>query len=214
MAKRPRRHRSRPRPSAVAVSRAERNSGLRIIGGRLRGRRLPVADRPGLRPTGDRVRETLFNWLAPRIAGSRCLDCFAGSGALGFEALSRGAARVVLFERDRHVARQLQRNAETLQQLDDGGPPLGRIEVIAGDALSRLTQPPPHRFDIVFLDPPFQAGLLQQTFLLLADDGWLAPNAVVYLEMAGSTALPPLPPGWRLIRDKRAGQVRYGLARP
>ena len=198
----------------MAASRVERKSGPRIIGGRLRGRRLPVADRPGLRPTGDRLRETLFNWLAPSIAGSRCLDCFAGSGALGFEALSRGAARVVLIEQDRSVARQLQRNAETLQQLDDGGPPLGQVEVITDDALGRLTQPPPCPFDIVFLDPPFQADLLQQAWLLLADNGWLAPNAMVYLEMAAATALPSLPPGWRLIRDKRAGQVRYGLARP
>ncbi len=191
--------------------RNERQPGLRIIGGRLRGRRLPVADRPGLRPTGDRIRETLFNWLAPSIAGSRCLDCFAGSGALGFEALSRGAAEVLLMEQDPRVARQLQHNAELLRQVDDGGPPLGRIDVVTDDTLRRLAEAPLRPFDIVFLDPPFQAGLLADTCRRLGQGGWLAPNARVYLELGADQALPALPPSWELTRDKRAGQVRYAL---
>lgn len=195
------------------MPRAERSPGLRIIGGRLRGRRLPVADRPGLRPTGDRVRETLFGWLAPIIAGSRCLDCFAGSGALGFEALSRGAGQVVLIERDHQVVRQIRRNAQVLQQLDDGGPPLGSIRIISDDALRRLTQPPPGAFDIAFLDPPFDADLLAGSCRRLAQGGWLAEHALVYLELSADDDLPSLPPGWSLVKEKRTGQVCYALAK-
>jgi 16S rRNA (guanine966-N2)-methyltransferase len=191
------------------VAKAESSGRLRIIGGGWRGRRLPVADQPGLRPTGDRIRETLFNWLAPVITGSRCLDCFAGSGALGLEAASRGAAEVVMIERAAPVARLLRTNAALLTGTDPAAP---AIDVIQADSLLWLARTPPRPFDICFLDPPFAAGLLGDAMGLLAGRGWLAPSALVYLETAKSAGLPELPPGWTLHRDKTAGQVRYVLA--
>lgn len=178
---------------------------LRIIGGRHRGRRLPVTDHQGLRPTTDRVRETLFNWLQPVITGARCLDLFAGSGALGLEAASRGAARVVLLERAAAVVRQLSRNAETLGE--------DRIEVVHTDALRWLEhvgQP----FDVVFVDPPFADGLLEPACRSLERHQWLAPGALVYLEWSARLPLPTLPAGWELIRNKQAGEACYGLAQP
>jgi 16S rRNA (guanine966-N2)-methyltransferase len=177
---------------------------LRIIAGRFRGRRLSVPSQPGLRPTPDRVRETLFNWLAPVITGARCLDLFAGSGALGFEAASRGAREVVLVERAPAVARVLRENARRLGA--------GEVRVEQGDALrwlSRNAVP----FDIVFLDPPFDLGLLTPAFALLLRNGWLSQGAYLYLESPARAAHPELPPGWRLLRDKAAGQVRYALVR-
>ena len=182
---------------------------LRIIGGRWRGRRLPVAHQPGLRPTPDRVRETLFNWLAPCIAGSRCLDCFAGSGALGLEAASRGAAEVVMIERSRPLVRVLEANVAALAGADQNE---GLIQVIHADALDWLARTAPVAFDICFLDPPFAAGLLGDAAGLLATRAWLAPSALVYLEAARADGLSSLPRGWTLRRDKNAGQVRYALA--
>lgn len=177
---------------------------LRIIGGRWRGRRVAFPDAQGLRPTPDRVRETLFNWLAPRIAGARCLDLFAGSGALGFEALSRGAAEVVFVERQRAVARVLQANLARLGAVADG-------RVVAGDALAYLAGPA-RAFDVVFLDPPFGLGLLTPTCAQLDARGWFAADARVYVE--SELPAPELPPAWTLLRDKRAGQVCYRLALP
>jgi 16S rRNA (guanine966-N2)-methyltransferase len=176
---------------------------LRIVGGVHRGRKLPVPDQPGLRPTADRVRETLFNWLAPVIQGARCLDLFAGSGALGFEAASRGAAEVVMIERAAAVARVLSDNARTLGAAE--------VQVIRADALAWLDgQGRP--FDIAFLDPPFDADLLAPACALLARNGWLAPGARIYLEAPAKPGLPPLPAGWVLLRDKQAGRVCYALA--
>ncbi len=163
-----------------------------------------MPDQPGLRPTGDRVRETLFNWLAPIIPGSRCLDCFAGSGALGFEAVSRGAAEVVMIERSASVARQLRANAALLGA--------GEVEVVCDDALRWLARSPPRPFDVVFLDPPFAAGLLAEVVVMLQRPGCLAPGAWVYLETDARAPFPPLPSEWVLTRDKRAGRVRYVLA--
>jgi 16S rRNA (guanine966-N2)-methyltransferase len=192
--------RARPSPHAGA-------GRLRIIGGRFRGRRLPVPDEPGLRPTPDRVRETLFNWLTPVIEGARCLDPFAGSGALGLEAASRGAASVVLIERSEPAARRLRGAIHVLGACG--------VEVIHADAL-RWLDPPPGRggagpFDLVFLDPPFAAGLLDRACQLLDRNHWLEPGSRVYLETAAAQGFPPLPDGWELIRDRRAGQVRFGL---
>jgi 16S rRNA (guanine966-N2)-methyltransferase len=188
-----------------------RTGQLRIIGGRLRGRRLPVPDEPGLRPTTDRVRETLFNWLAADIPGSRCLDCFAGTGALGLEAFSRGAAEVVLIERAAPVVARLRANAELLSAaVDDAA---GRLRVVAADALQWLATEPPEPFDIVFVDPPFADSLVERACALLAR-GWLAPHAVLYLETAACASAPVLPAGWALTRERTAGQVRYALARP
>ena len=143
---------------------------IRIIGGQWRGRKLPVPDSPGLRPTTDRVRETLFNWLAPVIVDAQCLDCFAGSGALGLEALSRYAAGATLIEMDRAVSQQLIKNLATLKA--------GNARVVNSNAMSFLAQKgTPH--NIVFVDPPFRRGLLEETINLLEDNGWLADEALI-----------------------------------
>ena len=176
---------------------------LRIVGGRFRGRRLPIPDQPGLRPTPDRVRETLFNWLGPLLPGARCLDLFAGSGALGLEAASRGAGEVVLVERCDPVVRQLRANVLTLGA--------DAVQVVRADALDWLTGEP-NPFHLVFLDPPFADGLLGPACERLAQPGWLAPSARIYLESDSRTGFPPLPVGWELVRDRTAGQVRFGLA--
>jgi len=178
-------------------------SGLRIIGGRLRGRRLPVPDRAGLRPTPDRVRETLFNWLQPVISGSRCLDLFAGSGALGLEAYSRGASEVVLVERSNGLAKRLRTIASDWQ--------LDEVRIAHADALEWLERPP-EAFDIVFLDPPYALDLLEPSCARLARGGWLGARAHVYLEAGSHADLPPLPAGWDLIRQRQAGEVCYALA--
>lgn len=178
---------------------------LRIIGGTWRSRRLAVADLPGLRPTPDRVRETLFNWLAPLIEGSRCLDLFAGSGALGFEAASRGAAQVVMVERAPIALQALRANRSTLAADY-------QIDIIQAEALEWLRTTEPVPFDLVFLDPPFSAHLLAPSCLALHQGGWLNPKANIYLETGTRSGLPSLPPEWNLIRDRQAGQVRYALA--
>lgn len=177
---------------------------LRIIAGEWRGRKVPFADAEGLRPTPDRVRETLFNWLAPVIEGARCLDLFAGSGALGLEALSRGAADVVMLDRHPQVIKQLQANLALLAT--------ERATAIHSEALNYLQHSPPRRFDVVFLDPPYRQDLLAPCCALLAQRGWLAEAARVYLEIESEHELPPLPTGWQLVRSKKAGQVAYHLA--
>ncbi|MFC0226017.1 16S rRNA (guanine(966)-N(2))-methyltransferase [Serratia aquatilis] len=174
---------------------------IRIIGGQWRGRKLPVPDSEGLRPTTDRVRETLFNWLAPVIRGARCLDCFAGSGALGLEALSRYAASATLLEYERPVAQQLAKNLAVLQ---------GNGSVIHTNALTWLAnkgQP----FDVVFLDPPFRKGLLGEAVTLLEQHGWLADEAWIYVEAEAESAATDVPASWTLHREKVAGQVAYRL---
>lgn len=176
---------------------------LRIIGGQWRGRKLNFPSVEGLRPTGDRIRETLFNWLAPGMHGARCLDLFAGSGALGLEALSRGAATSVLVERDKIAATQLRTNLALLGA-DQG-------QVLHNDVLSMLKQGnPDERFDVVFIDPPFQQGLWQAVIDALENGGWLANEAAIYIE-SGRATLYEVPPGWLLHRDKQAGQVCYRL---
>lgn len=175
---------------------------IRIIGGQWRGRKLPVPDSPGLRPTTDRVRETLFNWLAPSMVDARCLDCFAGSGALGLEALSRYAASTTLLEMERHVAQQLQKNLATLKA-EHG-------KVVNTNTLTYLNQSgTPH--DVVFVDPPFRKGLLEETLNLLEVNGWLADGALIYVESEVENGLPSVPANWSLHREKIAGQVAYRL---
>lgn len=178
---------------------------VRLVGGTWRGRVLSFSDAPGLRPTPDRVRETLFNWLQPVLPGSHCLDLFAGTGALGFEALSRGAASVTLVEQSRPVAEQLRGNARLLSATG------ARIE--ACDALSFLQRPVPHPFDIVFLDPPFHQGLLGPALAALSRPGLLSSPAFVYVESGADESAPQVPPAWSLHREKRAGQVEYRLFR-
>ena len=175
---------------------------IRIIGGQWRGRKLPVPDSPGLRPTTDRVRETLFNWLAPSMVDARCLDCFAGSGALGLEALSRYAGSATLLEMERKVAQQLQKNLATLKATHG--------KVVNTNTLAFLNQTgTPH--DIVFVDPPFRKGLLEETLHLLESNGWLASDALIYVESEVENGLPPVPASWDLHREKIAGQVAYRL---
>lgn len=178
---------------------------LRIIAGRFRHRRLRFPALSGLRPTSDRVRETLFNWLQAVLPGARCLDLFAGSGALGFEALSRGAAEVVFVERSPEAIGALRENAEKLQL-----PRTAACFELADAA--RYLQSPASPFDIVFLDPPFDSGMLASSLVALDGAGWLAPGALVYVE-APADGLPPLPNGWAWHRSQQAGRVAYALAR-
>ncbi|PIE36960.1 MAG: 16S rRNA (guanine(966)-N(2))-methyltransferase RsmD [Gammaproteobacteria bacterium] len=175
---------------------------IRIIAGQWRGRRLPVLDAPGLRPSKDAVRETLFNWLAPDLPGARCLDLFAGTGALGLEAASRGAAEVLLVEKDSAVAAQLQRNADSLQAQG-----VRVHKQSAEDYLAQLAG----KLDIVFLDPPFALDVLPRLLPALVDK--LAADGAIYIEQDRSQGLPALPEGWYYHREKRAGQVVFGLAR-
>ena len=176
---------------------------LRVIGGDFRGRRLHFPDGQGLRPTADRVRETLFNWLQGKLHGRRVLDLFAGSGALGIEALSRGAAEVVFVERARTAAMQLRDNLQLLQATD-------RAEVVQADALRWLghnSQP----FELVFLDPPFAANLLGKACEQLQEGGHLASDAWLYLEQDSSHPWPQLPADWAIYRESRAGQAAFRL---
>lgn len=174
---------------------------FRIIAGTWRRRRCRFPAGGGIRPTPDRVRETLFNWLEPRIAGARCLDLFAGSGALGLEALSRGAGHAVFVERDREAAAAIKDNLATLG---------GDAEVVAGDAAVYLAGAP-ELYDVVFLDPPFASGALTAACERLAA-GWLAADARVYLEYPRTAGEPGLPAGWTLLKSSRAGQVGFALA--
>lgn len=173
---------------------------VRVIAGRLRGSKLPVADRPGLRPTSDRARETLFNWLQGDVAGARALDLFAGTGALGFEAASRGAAAVRMLERDPMLAAGLRAQAERLR--------CPQVQVECVDALAWLARPPEPCFDLAFLDPPFAAGLWQPAAAALQP--WLAASARVYVEGPAEFALVP-PPGWRLHRQGQTRDARHAL---
>jgi 16S rRNA (guanine966-N2)-methyltransferase len=185
---------------------ARRNpSSVRIIGGTWRGRRVTFPDLPGLRPTPDRVRETLFNWLQQFVAGTRCLDLFAGSGALGLEALSRGAREVVFVEQAPAAASNLR--AQFLQFNA-----AARATILQMDAVSFLrdvVEP----FDIVFLDPPFGEGDLPQYVALLDAGNWLPTGGLVYLESKKSEGVPALPANWQLLKSKFAGEVGYHLAR-
>lgn len=187
---------------SLSVS-AKHFSQLRIIGGQWRGRKLRFPELDGLRPTGDRIREALFNWLAPELPGARCLDLFAGSGALGLEALSRGAGLSVMFERDARAANYLREN---LQLLGAGG---GAVE--QADTLTRLRQGYREQpFDVVFIDPPFALNLWQTSIDGLESGGWLSESASIYIE-SGLDAPYQVPANWVLHRDKRAGKVNYRL---
>ncbi|MCC6207721.1 MAG: 16S rRNA (guanine(966)-N(2))-methyltransferase RsmD [Gammaproteobacteria bacterium] len=178
---------------------------LRIIGGQWRSRRIEFATVAGVRPTADRIRETLFNWLREAIPGARCLDLYAGSGALGFEALSRGARSVVFVDQDIRVVQQLQTNAALLGAQG--------AEIVWSDALEYLAQGGRDKFDVVFLDPPFRDDVIGELCRKLEHHGLLASQACIYLESDQHRAPPELPANWRLLHDKSAGQVAYRLAR-
>ena len=175
---------------------------LRIIGGKWRSRQIGFDDAPGLRPTPSRVRETLFNWLQTDIINSRCLDLYAGSGALGFEAASRGAKQVV----------QVESNPKACQKLRENIALLGaeQISVFALDVARYLKQQAA-TFELVFIDPPFGQNLVAPTCQLLAQNGWLAAYAKIYVEAERQWELTDMPADWRLLKSKAAGEVRYHL---
>jgi 16S rRNA (guanine966-N2)-methyltransferase len=174
---------------------------IRIIAGTYRGRKLPVLMAEGLRPTTDRVKETVFNWLMPYIQDSVCLDCFAGSGGLGFEALSRGAGQVSFVELNKLAVQQLQENQRLLK--------VTNTSVIQSDALSFIKSNTT-KFDVVFLDPPFRKGFVEQAAQLLNDNS-LANNALIYVEMESEQNEQQIPINWQLLKEKVAGQVVYRL---
>ncbi len=177
---------------------AARRSEVRLIGGQWKRSKLPVADAPGLRPTPDRVRETLFNWLGHDLSGWRCLDAFAGSGALGFEAASRGADQVVLLERDRRLALSLIDSKQRLKA--------EQLRIETTDALTWMARCPPDSFELVFIDPPFDASLVEPALALA--QRLVVPQGFVYVE-AGQAVSPP--PGFNAHRQSRTGAVHFHL---
>ena len=180
-----------------------KTDSCRIIGGSWRGRNVTFNDAQGLRPSTDRVRETLFNWLQARVPQSRCLDLFAGSGVLGFEALSRGAADCVFVESNKKTVATLRQNASILQAEN--------ARIIQADALRWLQEVKPvEPFDLVFLDPPFASGLLATSAILLESQGLLADDALVYVEHACVDEV-EIPVSWQCLKQKKAGQVVYRL---
>ncbi|HEY6942477.1 16S rRNA (guanine(966)-N(2))-methyltransferase RsmD [Dokdonella sp.] len=179
------------------------HGAVRIVAGRLRGSRLAVPVREGLRPTPDRVRETLFNWLMPYLPGMRCLDLYAGTGALGIEALSRGAGSCTFIERDRELCRALADNVVRLR--------VEGAEVVHADAAGWLTGAA-RPYDLVFLDPPFDAGLWQGAAAAIEQGGWLADGGFAYVESPREARF-ELPPAWLPHREGFAGAVRFALYR-
>lgn len=190
----------------MANPRAKAHTGqgqLRIIGGEWGSRKLSFPDGPGLRPTPDRVRETLFNWLAPYIIGARVLDLFSGSGALYLEALSRGAKAGLALDNNPAAIASLRQNLALLQ-CENG-------QVQQSDALRHLETSPAEVFDVVFLDPPFHQDLLVNACTLLENNAWLSERAWIYTESETPPSTTGLPGNWRLHREKKAGQVHYAL---
>ncbi|MGB2130770.1 MAG: 16S rRNA (guanine(966)-N(2))-methyltransferase RsmD [Marinobacterium sp.] len=200
----PRRNNTRTR--RPKTNGAPTQPSLRIIGGTWRGRKLDFPTIEGLRPTPDRVRETLFNWLQADLPGAQCLDLFTGSGALGLEALSRGAGAVTFIDRAPEVISQLRTNLNLLKAQ--------HAELIAASALDWLEQraiDEEIRYDLVFLDPPFRKGMVAPICTLLEQRNLLQSNALIYVETESELPLDGLPGNWRLHREKQAGQVAYRL---
>lgn len=178
---------------------------LRIIGGDWRSRKLTFPDAGGVRPTPARTRETLFNWLNFHLTGSHCLDLFAGSGALGLEALSRGAADATLVDHTPALAKALKDNLQVLKST--------RGRVVCQSVDQFLCRPADQAFDIIFIDPPFRQGWLEKLIPLIASNGWVKPGGWVYVEHESEAATPAVPAQWQLHRQKTAGQVAYNLFR-
>lgn len=185
------------------ASRAGKQRQVRIIGGRWRGRKLTFTPADGLRPTGDRIRETLFNWLAPFVAGARCADLFAGSGALGLEALSRGAAHCDFVDTNGVALAQIAGHLRTLGADHSGS----CHRITAQQFLQQAAQP----YDIVFIDPPFKLQMVESVCASLADSRLLTSTALVYVETAAPEAALTFPSGWSVHREKIAGGVSYRL---
>lgn len=181
-----------------------RSGNIRIISGKWRGRKLPVHDLEGLRPTTDRVKETVFNWLMNDVAQRNVLDCFAGSGGLGFETLSRGAFYTVFVEKSTKASEQLKKNCATLN--------VENAKVLNLDTLQWLRQSTPQQpFSLVFIDPPFRQGFAQKTIDLLEDNDWLSEDALIYVEVESEQNELIIPTHWTLLKEKTAGQVSYQL---
>lgn len=176
---------------------------VRIISGKWRGRKLPVLNAEGLRPTTDRVKETLFNWLMHDIDGASVLDCFAGSGSLAFEALSRHATQATLVEREAVLARHLLLNIQKLN--------CDNATVIQQDCLSYLSSAGRNQFNVVFIDPPFRKDLAIRCCQTLEQHSWLSDEALIYLETEKELPVTSLPANWRLLKEKVAGQLAYRL---
>jgi len=186
------------------MSKSAKNNRVRIIAGDWRGRLLEVADVPGLRPSGDRSRETLFNWLQPWVPAADCADLFAGSGALGFEAASRGAASVLMVEKHPLAQKVLRQSIEQLQA--------EQVTLHAGGAMSRIEEMEPDSFDLIFVDPPFDSNLSGLVLERLAKKECVRPGGFVYVETPASSNLSP-PQGWSVWRDQQMGEVRMQLFR-
>lgn len=178
------------------------NNKVKIIGGQWRGRNLPFSDVQGLRPTPNRIRETVFNWLQYDVIASDCLDLYAGSGALGMEAASRGAKRVVQVESNAQVCRQLKQNTELVSA--------SQVKIVQQEVFRYLAGNN-EEFDLVFLDPPFTEGYAVQTANWLEDKRWLASHAKIYMEVEGQLKLTGLPESWSMLKQKIAGEVAYYL---
>ena len=183
------------------------SGSVRIIGGKWRSRMIRFDDAEGLRPTTDRIRETVFNWLQPYIHQSRCLDLFAGSGVLGFEALSRGASELVFIEKNKKTTNRLRDN---ISRLKAENATVYNQDALAWLQSARAEKHCKERFDLVFLDPPFHAGLLTQSCMLLDSSGCLAEDAIIYAEHNTGTDI-EVPENWLALKEKTAGQVVYRL---
>jgi 16S rRNA (guanine966-N2)-methyltransferase len=180
-------------------------NSVRIIGGKWRGRKIFFPDSKGLRPTTDFVRETLFNWLMANIWGAVCLDAFAGSGAIGFEALSRGAEKVCFLEQQPAIFRQLQLTASQIGATQQS-------QIIQENTLKWLQKPASMQFDVIFLDPPFHQQLIVPSLQAIQKNNWLKPNGYIYVEYEREFDLSPyIPEGLSMLKDKQIGEVRYGL---
>ena len=186
-----------------AANKKSRPGRLRIVAGKWRSRLLDIAEVPGLRPTSERVRETLFNWLAPCIQGARCLDLYAGTGALGFEALSRGATQCVFVDDSPRAIKAIEKSTKTLDAI-------GAV-VHHGDATDYVRSALPASFDIIFLDPPFADDRLAEVCRQIDESGIIAPGGRIYLEQDRAKPEVALPGRWQILRNKTAGNVRYML---
>lgn len=188
---------------------AKGSNQLRIIGGEWRGRKLRFPDVPNLRPTPDRVRETIFNWLIPMIHGASCLDLFAGSGALGLEALSRGASFTTFVDSNKKATQAIQSHLDLLNANDKAN--VFQIDGVKFLSHKKFLNREAQAYDLVFLDPPYQLDLMQKVVPLLEDNGWLADNAMLYLEIEKRQSLPEIPANWQPLKEKTAGEVSYFL---
>lgn len=176
---------------------------VRIIGGKWRGHKLAVLTSVGLRPTTDRIKETLFNWLMNHVADANCLDCFAGSGNLGFEALSRGAASLICLEKNHQAVQQIEQNAKLL--------PSAQINILETETLMYLRHAQPIAMDIIFIDPPYADGLVLPTIHLLEERGWLAPQSWIYIETERRLEALEMPNNWQLHHKKFTKKISYSL---